>query len=980
MIAKTGKKITTRKVNRGIFVFFFLCIFTSAQAVAKAPYFDFNVAPGLSVDKALNLIAAQAKSPLLIPYEQVRTIKAEGVSGRYTIEQALAQVLRGTGFKAEVNAHGVITVRAVSKPVTKENSNSLGVPEHNDAVLEEVVVSGIGGFRKSLLSATEIKRNTESISSSLSASEIGQLPSITIADSLELVPGVAADKNRGISSQISLRGLGPQLTAATLNGREQATSSPSRNIRFSQYPAELISAVTVYKSSPADSLEGGVSGTIELQTVKPLDYSEELTLINLRQTYDELAESSAESDAYGSRAVFFHIDQFFKDTLGIAFGVSGLDAPIASARTSNGLPVELDQDYDDNGILELGFPNTAYQLSFEKQRRGGAVLSTQWRPTDAWNWDFSLFYSRLTENKHREQLRYQYLFGLAPALSNLSIDNDRVRAFDFDANNENRIDTATILVDRSDKLYDLGLNGSWHNSVWRLAGDVAVSKAMQDRSLTNLFFQKNNIGALRFRAPFGEPSSVYPIEANQLSSFEGFIHQRADFGVLDIQDQISALRFDAERDAYLALPADISLQSIAFGLRYVEREKKYHEQHRINMHIAGQAVDENLAGNFFFDDLTVFDIANEARVPWATFDAQGVIAAYGTRDFSSPNDADLLDFWEVEEDRLSAYIKTNFEGNLMETPFIGDLGFRIVRGQILSSSYIEVLEGNEGNLSIGGVRPIDVSSEFTDFLPNANITFELNNDLFLRFGAAKLVALPPPNLLTPSRDLTLSTQQPRLRGVGGNPTLDPFRANHFDMSVEWYIDNESGIFASVYYKDIESFIVSGEENEIIDGVDFIIRKPINDTGGVVRGLEFTYQQAFTFLPTPFDGAGVMLNFNYADSSARAFSTRDENVEIDVAGFSERVSSAVLYYSKNNTNFRLQYIFRSPFTTPDQRVFADDSRLSISAGYKFNKTFRVYFDGANLLEEMDYAEFPESNELSRIDYIGRRYSVGIEISF
>ena len=119
---------------------------------------------------------------------------------------------------------------------------------------EEIVVTG--KFLKSLQSAMEIKRNSTTIVEAISAEDIGQLPDVSISDSLKRLPGLAQDRDRGNGSQISIRGMGGMLGFTTLNGREVAILEETRNIRYDQFPSELINAAQVYKTPQASILEG----------------------------------------------------------------------------------------------------------------------------------------------------------------------------------------------------------------------------------------------------------------------------------------------------------------------------------------------------------------------------------------------------------------------------------------------------------------------------------------------------------------------------------------------------------------------------------------------------------------------------------------------------------------------------------------------------------------------------------------------------
>ena len=135
---------------------------------------------------------------------------------------------------------------------------------------EELVVTGL---RRSLENALEVKRESRHVVEALDLSDIDAIPDTTIADAIVRLPGVNGARDRGNQSQAAIRGLGPRMVFGTVNGREVASSEPGRSIRFEQYPSELISGVQVYKTQSADLVSGGIAGTVNLETVSPLEYA-----------------------------------------------------------------------------------------------------------------------------------------------------------------------------------------------------------------------------------------------------------------------------------------------------------------------------------------------------------------------------------------------------------------------------------------------------------------------------------------------------------------------------------------------------------------------------------------------------------------------------------------------------------------------------------------------------------------------------------
>src|SRR5690606_3049227 len=136
--------------------------------------------------------------------------------------------------------------------------------------LDRVTVTGI---RRGIEKSIDTKQTSTSIVEAISAEDIGKLPDSSIAESIARLPGLTAQRERGRATQINIRGFAGDFSTATLNGREQASTGDNRGVEFDQYPSELLSQVVVYKTPDAALVGQGLSGTVDLQTVRPLSFS-----------------------------------------------------------------------------------------------------------------------------------------------------------------------------------------------------------------------------------------------------------------------------------------------------------------------------------------------------------------------------------------------------------------------------------------------------------------------------------------------------------------------------------------------------------------------------------------------------------------------------------------------------------------------------------------------------------------------------------
>ena len=160
---------------------------------------------------------------------------------------------------------------------------------------QDIVVTGI---RESLANSQSIKRNADTIVDAITASDIGALPDRSVTEALQRVPGVSINRFAGSNdpdhfsvegSGVVVRGL--SFVRSEFNGRDTfSTGVYGQAINFSDVPSELLGSVEVYKNSTAEMIEGGLSGTVNLNTRKPFDQDGFLFSFDVEANYGDMAK------------------------------------------------------------------------------------------------------------------------------------------------------------------------------------------------------------------------------------------------------------------------------------------------------------------------------------------------------------------------------------------------------------------------------------------------------------------------------------------------------------------------------------------------------------------------------------------------------------------------------------------------------------------------------------------------------------------
>ncbi|MBV8910700.1 MAG: TonB-dependent receptor, partial [Gammaproteobacteria bacterium] len=301
--------------------------------------------------------------------------------------------------------------------------------------MQEVVITGI---RAALEESLDLKKQSIGVVDVVTAEDIGKMPDKNVADSLKRVPGVTvspAGANEGgfdENDRVSMRGTGPSLTQTLIDGHNVAsgdwfvldqTGTVGRSVSYTLLPSELVSKVVVQKSSEASLVEGGVAGSVDIITRKPLDFAKPFTLeASAGGVYADLPHRGAPQfgallnwkapdSTFGVLAQGFYEDRYLR---------------------RDGTEILGYQQVSPGSNLALAHPDltnvwTPFQMGSalftQERKRTGGLLNVQLKPSDAVNFDLSAFYARLeAPNYNRNYLLWFNHFlnqgaGVTPAVA-----------------------------------------------------------------------------------------------------------------------------------------------------------------------------------------------------------------------------------------------------------------------------------------------------------------------------------------------------------------------------------------------------------------------------------------------------------------------------------------------------------------------------------------------------------------------------------
>ena len=889
-----------------------------------------------------------------------------------------------------------------AQPEDATTAGSQSVPQ---AVQEtgpetEIVVSG---QRAAIRRADDIKMNSIGVVDAVSAEEAGKFPDQNVADALQRVPGVAVDRSGGESSQITIRGFGPDFVNVTLNGRTLATDATDRAFNFDVLPSELISTAEVHKTSSADIEEGGIGGSVNIITARPLDSKGFHAAGSLAGVNNSI--NHAVSGQTTPKASLLLGDTNEDGTFG--WLVSGMYYKRDDVRQSV-------QTYGwDTNVNEPQLPadkNFAVPISLERgvadetRVRQGLSAAIDWLPLDK---------LKVTLDLMGSNYRVNYLYhgfgsyGNTADIQSLTVDPNGT-ALSFTRYDSGNLANDYIMESNPRNAYNLqgGLNVAYaFTDSTKLDWDTALSSAWDKQSQNGYF------------AVVGTPNvGVNPVWTNDgpdaVASYSNLVPStdlldlRAHCCNLggqspDVTDRIQenrlhlSTRFDGD-----------GLSKLDFGLEYTKRDKTQYQIQTLNSLLCGEycgyhvSVPASAIGAYVFNAGNVVYGASPGSPtqwvsynPYAYFNYLTTPAAYNQR----PNPAafaallaangggftpreDLTTFSEILEKTRSAYVKADFVGDVLGKHWAADAGLRYSHTGTTSNAYstpLLAITPNQNDLAnniptYGPLSPISALGGYSEWLPSGNFKLNLRDNLLWRFALSKTLSRPDLSNLSAATTYGFELQDQTI--TKGNANLKPYTSNNLDSGLEWYLDSLSYIAVSGFYKRVSNFNTSITTNTTVLGLDFYLTEPVNLNTATIEGEEFTVNYQFTRLPAPFDGLGTALNYTHVSSNASinpALLATAGSFAVPGIGDSGNASG---FYEKGRWQLRLAYNWRGAYLSSIAGSAGQPTtnqaygQLDFSGSYRISSNFSLFLTATNLLREsiFQYQVYPNRPSYAEAD--------------
>ena len=961
---------------------------------------------------------------------------------------------------------------------------ALALPAHaQDAApaesIEEVVVTGI---RAAQQRAIDIKRDAAQIVDSISAEDIGKLPDVTIADSLQRIPGVQIRREAGEGGAVNLRGL-PQV-ATLLNGEQYLGANSITGVQpnFGDIPSQLFGGVDVLKTPTASLLNGGITGTINLRTHRPFDLQE--GFFATAAVEGAYGEGQGDVEPQGNALLAWRNERF-------GMLLSASYANVTQANYRNGLqqdagwtgrpnegtawPNDVAGDINGDGDATDAFISYQGHVAlnkFTERERTGLNASFQVNFTDSLRLTADAFFTDQTQFDRTAGFaaedkwqRWEWWTPQESTPTGAMIGTNELQTTQVYLLDTRRLKAYSDLARTESKSqnYNLELafdnDGKFKGAFRAMFADAEQNRVnsyadidLADGSQWNI---QGNYYPGGVQNPYPNGYAGFPqITADYRGehvAFSGFPGEVADLDAYSIGALTSENNFDKDADMQVfRLDGSYEVSehfSFDAGLRYSSRETEDFEYHYLAPFYAAQssngtgclvkwkATDVTLNGGGIAGACTAGDAGGiSASNPTGSYTALGrmPLSQFGdqvitVKDFGGatgvpnffvldpaamdnpkafhdslfPGNVKVADpgrSYKVAVDQTTAYLQGNIKGE--DAPYNLNVGLRIIKTDL------EVTQNSVGAPQPYGAPNVDAGDivtqrDFTDILPAVNFSYDFTDDLKLRLGYSRAMTLLDlqqwGGALSPSYAINSSITPPRFEVVSassdGNPELDPWRSENYDVSLEWYPTDQTLLSFAWFYVNIDSFISRGTVEMELPDQDGVVRRSVNVTtnvqgdGGTLKGVELGLKHAFTNLPGAWANFGIDANYTYSPSS-----TGEKDLSGNTVPFQDNSvdqTNLALWYQGEKFQARVAHNYRSKRAVALDQVWGTEgltlyqsptNYVDASVSYDVTPDFTVYLQGSNLTNEYEhyYLQFP--NQYGYQNIYERRFALGVRARF
>lgn len=775
------------------------------------------------------------------------------------------------------------------------------------------------GQRTGQANAINLQRVADSIKSIVSADAIGQFPDQNAAEALQRLPGLSIERDQGEGRFVGIRGIDPNLNNVTINGvNVPSPESGVRSVALDVIPSELIQGLEVSKSVTSDMDADAIGGSIEVKSLSAFDRQGTSASVNVQASQNQLRDET-------SPKISGSVTNVFDDVFGVAAALSYASRDFGSDNIESNGDDEIEQRY--------------YSITRE---RIGAAVNLDFRPDFNNQYYLRTLYSSFSDEEYR----------LANTFTYDGEDSEIERG------SKDREETQTIL--------SITAGGEHQVDEWVIEYQLGYSKADEDEPEALYYTFVGEEMAIDSDMQGQIPTINQDAAAMDLSNYE-----------LDEVSFEKNLAKDTETMAKADFTRMFDWQDksfeLKFGTKYRTREKT--------------ATADILIYDGDFDDIDPTMFAAE-KPDWGLGNFGPGLDRSGMRSYFNQNRASLevaeLDS-EVEsngasfvnnEDIFAAYLMGRFEWEKLTLV----AGIRFEDTDFSTSGMrVELIENEQTDVEEVVNTPWNIERSYDHLLPSLNLRYEFNDKLIGRAAFTQTISRPKFEDSAAFQIIESKTEEDdgefvtERQAEVGNPALNPFESDNFDLTLEYYPGDIGVLSAGYFHKNIDNFVIIADVSDLPEWTGFDeVMQPINGESAKVSGIELSWVKAFD--------NGLLLSANGTFSSSDAVTMLDgERYETSLPNQSDKIGNFTVGYESNKLSLRLTMTYKSENLEEidGDLIRMEDShqQMDFTSKYFIDQNMYVYFNAINLTDEGFYNYFDEPSVNAQYEEYGRTFELG-----
>jgi TonB-dependent receptor len=836
----------------------------------------------------------------------------------------------------------------------------------------------VEGYREGRARALQQKQKQTNISDIIAADAIGNLPDRNVAEAVRRLPGVNMSLEQGEGRYVSIRGVEPNLNQVMIDGAIAAAPGGNRlgrAVPLDTLGAGQVAQIEVVKSVTPDLDANSLGGTLKIKTASPFDHKGRFTTASVTTNYSDVTEKQnlearvQYSDVFGPEKKW-----------GLAVGGSFDQRDYANHWLQSAWDL---RNYPTYGDLYL--PNS-FEIKPEsgRQTRWGGNVALEFRPTSTLK-----FYLRpnISHNERHER-KDEAILNVSNATNRVTLTSPTTGTYLAAGYRPERRNYYSLI---KQDLVSVAAGFEATFGDFLLEPMITYSRAKENKVYDRIlaFRPASGVsGSVPFDIGDGFEFPLWGVDyALDTPANYSLRRTRDDRGLVDEKTYTAKADLTWKPDALLGSKSGY----VKTGIKYTQR-KRLNDQESYRVVPVGNwrlSAIGSLPAVPVYDGRYTSGFLIDSEPTWAYIAANPSLVAYDAVDSAANS---IEDDYDIAEYIYAAYAMASVTYDKLT--ILGGLRWE------KTDARVRATEARFQGGTFLGHFPTSGKTSYDQIFPNLQAIYRATDRFVARAAISRTIGRPAYEDARPLSNFQYSSlgsaaldpvQFPNSGSLNiGNPQLQPFDSQNYDISLEWYVGGSGIVSLAAFRKDIDDPIFTYSETQRNVVYNTIGLETLNLTGrrnadsGRITGVEANVYLTFSFLPAPFDGFGIDANYTTISSEVKVPTRPGE----DLPFFRQpgEIINATLFYERGRFSARVAY------NRTDEQLYTLGSNLlsdiyllpryqyDLMARYKLTNKFALTASVRNLTEEKEQFSYGIRNLMRTSRLLGREYRLGVDYTF